>query len=132
MLGQGPGLQAASDALCFIYLFFFLHLPGILSQTFLRVRANRQTRLNGESGPAPPSAPPPASSLLHCPRLLACLGLFIIGPTDFLAVTASESANRGCRPQFPRLSNGGFQCSARAQASLKARKEPWGTISVGE
>lgn len=79
----------------------FLHLPGIFSQTFLRVRANRQTRLNGESGPAPPSAPPPASSLLHCPQLLACLGLFIIGPTDFLQSPRLRVQTKAAALSFP-------------------------------
>ena len=71
--GAGVGTPGRADT-----LFSFLHLPGIFSQTFLRVRANRQTRLNGESCAAPPFAPPPASSLPHCLRFLTSLGLFDI------------------------------------------------------
>lgn len=69
VLRRGPGLQAAAYA-----LLFFCICPGSSPQTFLRVRANRQTRLNGESWSAPPSAPPPASSLPRCLQLLALPG----------------------------------------------------------
>lgn len=104
--GAGAGIPGRADA-----VFFFLHLPGIFSQTFLRVRANRQTRLNGESCAAPPFAPPPASSLPHCLQLLACLGLFNVRARGFPRNhSASVCADRGCRPQFPHLFNGGDGC----------------------
>lgn len=126
MLGS-RGLQAAPDV-----SLLSLHLPGIFSQTFLRVRANRQTRLNGESCSAPPSAPPPASSSLAARRPRLARLSSDSGPTGFFTVAAP-----GCVLikvaflSFP-VCLVEIMVSSSCPNFSNGLEEPWGAISARE